>query len=151
MTTPPRLLADRVGNGPIIIQKINQTEYSESDTAVIQALIATESVEGVGPRSGRIRFLRMLTDEDTALNLVAKRLREVAETESGKSGWLAPPNVIDQDLSDGLSCYTHRSNTGLLRERFSSTLFNPELRLATTQHRKLFPPVRHVSGDLCAA
>ena len=64
MTTPPSSLVDRLpSNGMIALRLANgQLDRSITITDAI-ALAVRGSIEGVGPRNGRILFVRWLKDE----------------------------------------------------------------------------------------
>lgn len=70
-------------------------------------LISAECVEGVGPKSGKIRYLRMLFDETETM----KRLAEQAQKHSEKPGSIisgASQTVYRQSLPTGAKVWTYK-------------------------------------------
>lgn len=141
MTTPPRLLNDRLGSGPVSIQLTDKTFYIENDRSIIDNLIVSESVEGVGPRSGRIKFLRMMFGPEEAASRIAAIPPKEVECR-GSSADLGCPSkeTFIEKLCGGEFSLTQHKRSRL--DGFALNRFNPDLMRGALQHVKLYPPLK---------
>ncbi len=100
MTTQAINLQGRISDGPIRIVLADKTAYFEHDADEVRRMIKAQIVEGVGPSSGRIIFLRVIYANDEAV----RRLSELPVDR--------PPEESPGSITSGASREVYRETLG---------------------------------------
>jgi len=115
MVTQACNLPGRIPGGPIYVQRQDGSAYCEGDEEEIGRMVRACVVEGIGPRSGVIRRLRIICTESEAIEkLSAIRATEPRITETpGSITSMASQEVYRQPLDTGYFVWQHKRNRGL--------------------------------------
>lgn len=97
---------------PIYVQRADKTTYIEADQAAIARMVNAGIVEGVGPRSGRIRILRVICSDDEAISRFASLA--TAPEPRGSITSQASREIFRERLGDTRWCWCHIKNRGLV-------------------------------------
>ena len=84
------------------------SRYEEHDILLVKAMIQAETVEGRGPRSGRIKYLAMLFSEAETIQKLSDNARKTAET-AGSITSGASKTSFEQHLESGHTCWALKS------------------------------------------
>ena len=102
------------------IQRMDGTRYEEHDVLLVKAMIQAETVEGRGPRSGRIKYLAMLFSETETVQRIAAQANKTAET-AGSIISGASQTAYRQHLETGHTCWAlHSLQDGWNRQSLES-------------------------------
>lgn len=128
MTIPHSLLSDRVGSGPVQIQRFEfGAKYIEHNPERVRALIAAGCVEGLATRTGKILFLREIMDESEMSIKLADIVRKQNPESSGSIISGASQTAYRQHLETGHTCWAlHNLQDGWNRQSLSAFVGNAQ-------------------------
>lgn len=119
MTTQACNLVGRIPSGPIYVHRFDGTVYCEGDPDQVSRMVKAGVVEGIGPRNGCIKRLRITCTEDEAV----KRLQAVSEPSHeenpGSITSMASREIFREILGDsGGWVWCHKANRNMTSPSF---------------------------------
>lgn len=108
MTTQAASILQQLPGVPILVHRFDRTTYWETEAEEMLRMLKAGIVEGVGPRSGRIKYLRITCSQEEAV----KRMKEVPvdriQESPGSITSMASKEVYREGLTDGHWCWSFK-------------------------------------------